>query len=922
MKGKATSRRAKTFLLMLIAAAVFWSMFLVNATASQQPIQLTIPQAEKLFVEKVRPVIETQCQRCHSGAAPISGLDLSSRQSLLKGGTRGAGLLPGDAAKSLLFKSISGADERLAPRMPPNTQLPTEVIEAFKKWINAGAPWPDVASGKAASEEKWSYNAEEFWAFRPVQPGAIPTVGIEPRQVQTPVDAFILQKLSEKGLQPAPAADRISLIRRATFDLHGLPPTPGEVEHFVTDPLPTAKAFEKVVDRLLSSPRYGERWGRHWLDVVRYADTGGGSNDYERPHAWRYRDYVIRAFNSDKPYDQFILEQVAGDELDPNNSEHLVATGFLRMGPWEQTSMSVEAVTRQEWLDDVTHNAVTALLGLTMGCAKCHNHKFDPIPTKDYYRLQAVFATTWFKDAPAPFLPVEDIRWVESDKAHLQLKLARAETKHEQVAATLGMKPNFGPFQPGQTDALDSTQPPQSKPQNELTKEGMDFARAEARELERAYSTRVEFNRLALKRFEPVAFSVSSTDPGAGKPNAPPKPPEETFILIAGNLNSRGEKVVPGVLSALSRPEKSVVHGESAQNAEPIPATIAGRRLALAKWIADSGNPLTARVIVNRIWQWHFGRGLVETSNNFGKLGKRPSHLELLDWLARYFVESGWQVKTMHRLLMNSAVYQRTAGLPPGSEAEPVVKADPENRLLAHFPARRMEAEELRDSILAISGELNLEMGGPGTFPELNTELVGQPRLVMGTVAPAWEPSPRRSERNRRTIYTFQQRSLANPLVEVFNGANPTESCEFRRTSTIAPQVFNLFNSQFSADAALAFAVRLETSTKAPRDQIDLAFRLAYQRRPMASETQQALAHLNAMVSHHQELLPTPPPELKPVVQSINSEFTGRPIHFVEDMDFRDYERNLHPSQVSAQTRALAELCLVLFNSNEFLYIY
>jgi len=270
--------------------------------------------------------------------------------------------------------------------------------------------------------------------------------------------------------------------------------------------------------------------------------------------------------------------------------------------------------------------------------------------------------------------------------------------------------------------------------------------------------------------------------------------------------------------------------------------------------------------------------------------------------------------------LMNSAVYQRTAGLPPGDGAEPI--ANPENKLLAHFPARRMEAEELRDSILAISGELNLEMGGPGTFPELNTELVGQPRLVMGTVAPAWEPSPRRSERNRRTIYTFQQRSLANPLVEVFNGANPTESCEFRRTSTIAPQVFNLFNSQFSADAALAFAVRLETSTKAPRDQIDLAFRLAYQRRPMASETQQALAHLNAMVSHHQELLPTPPPELKPVVQSINSEFTGRPIHFVEDMDFRDYERNLHPSQVSAQTRALAELCLVLFNSNEFLYIY
>ena len=842
---------------------------------------------------------------------------------MLKGGVRGTAVLPGDAAKSLLFSAIAGTDEAATLRMPPgkNKPLSAETIEAFRHWIDAGAPWPDASAAKAAKEKNWSYDTDDVWAFRSMRRHPVPTAGINPRKVQTPVDAFILEKLSEKGLQPAPPADRVSLIRRATFDLHGLPPTPEEVDLFVKDPLPTAKAFEKVVERLLGSPCYGERWGLHWLDVARYADTGGGSNDYERPHAWRYRDYVIRTFNTDKPYDRFVIEQLAGDELDPNSSENLVATGFLRMGPWEQTSMSVEAVTRQEWLDDVTHNTVTAFLGLTMGCAKCHDHKFDPIPTKDYYRLQAVFATTRFVDARAPFLSGEYSRGDDRDKARLQVKLASIEAKYNQIAAALGLNPRAGPSR-GQAASPETTPQAELKPQSELVKEGMDTARAEARELERAYSTRVEFNRLALQRFEPLAYSVSSSGLGSTKPNTPPRPPDETFILGGGNLNSPGEKVMPGVLSATSRLEKTGARTDAEDASEVIPATVTGRRLALAKWIADPDNPLTARVMVNRIWQWHFGRGLVETSNNFGKLGKRPSHPELLDWLARYFVDRGWCMKSLHRLLMNSAAYQRTSQLSSEDWAQLVAKADPENRLLAYFAPRRMEAEELRDSILAVSGELSLEMGGPGTFPELNAELVAQPRLVMGTAAPAWEPSPRKADRNRRTIYTFQQRSLVNPLVEVFNGANLNESCEFRRTSTIAPQVFNLFNSQFSADAALAFGQRLVTITSDLRRQTDLAFRLAYQRSPAESERQQALAHLKAMTRHHQASAPAPLPELKPAEQSINSEFTGQTIHFVEEIDFKDYERNLHPSQVSPQTRALAELCLVLLNSNEFLYIY
>jgi hypothetical protein len=411
------------------------------------------------------------------------------------------------------------------------------------------------------------------------------------------------------------------------------------------------------------------------------------------------------------------------------------------------------------------------------------------------------------------------------------------------------------------------------------------------------------------------------------------------------------------------------------------------RRLALARWIASPDNPLTARVLVNRVWQYHFGAGLVETSNNFGKLGKRPSHPELLDWLALEFssqasvrgsqsadhssqsaarssqsadhssqpvatnrsslepptairepatanqlpqtanrepATASWSLKYLHRLIMNSATYQRAAQYPAEEKnnAALAAKSDPENKLLARFTPRRIEAEVLRDSMLAVSGELNLEMGGPGGFPDLNEDLVAQPRLIMGTVAPAYEASLTKAERHRRTIYTYQQRSLINPLVEVFNGANPNESCEFRRTSTIAPQVFSLFNSRFSAEMALSFARRLETMTNDRARQIELAFQLAFQRQPTAREKQQALAHLTAMTAHHRATKPAPFMPRLPALATVTSEFSGETFRFTEDQDWSRYEYNLHPSQVAAETRALAELCLVLLNANEFVYVY
>ncbi|MGH7248629.1 MAG: DUF1549 domain-containing protein, partial [Pseudomonadota bacterium] len=358
-------------------------------------------EATAIFSKYVHPLFQQKCMGCHGTALKTSELSVQSRDSLLHGGKRGPAIVPGDAAKSLL---VTAVEQTGALKMPPGEKLPQETIAAIRRWIDLGAPWTDAPPKTAPS---WNYAPQDVWEFQPLRHDPVPTVGIDASEVQTPVDAFILEKLKGKGLRLAPPASRAELLRRATYDLTGLPPAPEEVEAFVKDRASDREAFRKVVDRLLASPRYGERWGRHWLDVVRYADSGGYSNDFERPHAWRYRDYVIRSFNQDKPYNEFVREQIAGDEIDPNDPEKLVATGFLRMGPWEQTGMSVAAETRQAWLDDVTHSTATTFLGLTMECARCHDHKFDPLPTKDYYSLQAIFATTEFAERPAPFLPGE-----------------------------------------------------------------------------------------------------------------------------------------------------------------------------------------------------------------------------------------------------------------------------------------------------------------------------------------------------------------------------------------------------------------------------------------------------------------------------------------------------------------------------------
>ncbi len=712
---------------------------------------------------------------------------------------------------------------------------------------------------------------EAEWPYRP----------IAARGRSRTIDDFINARLVASGLKPAPAAARRTLIRRATFDLTGLPPTPEQVDAFLGDRSPGA--WRNLIERLLASPRYGERWGRHWLDVVRYADTGGYSNDFERPNAWRYRDYVIRCFTSDKPYDQFIREQIAGDEIDPAGADAVLATGFLRAGPWEHTAMSVEAVTRQVYLDDVTHATATVFLGLTLGCARCHDHKFDPIPTRDYYRMQAIFATTEFARPRVPFQPHENTAGLAAGRERLQAIVARTS------AAMKRFERNQDSLSPAEYEEF------------------------------KLHQKHMQLYRESLDRFEPKAFAVSSgpldgsTDggPNLRYPKRADYRPAGVHILPGGNILSPGEKVEPGVLEALAR--------FGGYPSPEIPSTVSGRRAALARWIASPNNPLTARVMVNRIWQYHIGRGIAADANNFGRMGRRPSHPELLDWLAAYFIEQRWSVKAMHRAIMLSEAYQRDSTHPDMSA---VRTRDPDNALLAYYSPRRVEAEVLRDSILAVSGELSLEAGGPGVFPQISDEAAGQPLHRMGSLAPAYRASPEKRLRNRRTIYTFQQRSLVDPMIDVFNGPSLDLSCERRDASTTPSQAFALFNSRFAHDMGLAMASRIERQEAAAPARIDLAFRLAYGRRPSTAELSRSLAHLKKLAAHHRTAPPPPKPVRQPVAHLITSELTGETFRFVQPEDPAPYEENLDPSQVSAETRALADLALVLLNSSEFVYIY
>lgn len=929
------------------------------------PLRGAEDDAELLFVRRIAPLLHEKCAACHGGDPDnIEGsLDLTSKLGAMRGGdSEEPALVAGDPNQSPLFLAIR-RDSDSWSAMPPKDaeRLTPEQIGWIQSWIAGGAPWPDQARQAEIADtnaDRWSaedgvevptsggtsdewthrkYKPEGLWAYQPVRKPAVPT------DQGSPIDTLINAALPA-GLQTAERADRVTLIRRATFDLTGLPPTAKEVQAYLTDKSDEATAFATVVDRLLDSPHYGERMAQHWLDVVRYADSSGFANDYQRGNAWRYRDYVVRSFNADKRYDQFIREQLAGDELEPSNPEMLVATGFLRMGPWELTGMEVAKIARQRFLDDVTNSVGETFLAHSLQCARCHDHKFDPVPTRDYYSVQAVFATTQLAERDAPFLPSENVSGFDEQQYLQQIQQQHAAKLRELDEVLLRnalewLKDHEIPTDQWISAVEEARQdlPPEKRrrsrgifnaARNILGQKGIPEDRYPPKLVgftpdqfgnERVARKGIERLRWELDRYRPVALSVyGGRTPKVKAVYSPLRMPadrmqkgelENTCILTGGDPFSPSEPVVPGWLSVIGD-----------LDCDPVAESIEGRRAAFAKWVAHPQNPLTVRSIVNRVWLWHFNQALAGNPNNFGSTGKRPTHPDLLDWLAATFVEEGWSIKALHRSIMNSEAYCRSTQHP---DRDILAEKDPTGESWAVFRPRRLTAEELRDAMLSVTGELNPVLGGIPCRPEINLEAALQPRQVMGTFARAWTPNHLPEQRHRRSLYVLKLRGLAVPMFDIFNAPGPDFSCEQREASTVTPQVFSLFNGQNTHARALALANRVSKETVRPRRTIDRLFEIVFSRRPTADERRSCLQHWDEI----EDLLKDVPARASKlpleVVREAVEENTGEKFTFREVLrQNADFVPDLQATDVDLRVRALADVCLALLNSNEFAYVY
>jgi mono/diheme cytochrome c family protein len=855
------------------------SLFVVLTVHLAKPAQGTgeattaLKTVDTAFQDRILPLFDRNCLVCHGSTVQRAGLDLRTKQSVLRGGANGPVIRAGNAQQSLLFQLITHQKE---PAMPMGGKLGENEIAAIAAWINSLAPnetLPEAGKHSTAIREPGSPVTEQdrqFWSFvKPVRP-AIPRTQTT-SWGRNEIDAFVLQALEKKGLKPAPPAEPATLLRRAYFDLTGLPPSPEEVEAFLTDRSPDA--FERVVDRLLASPHYGERWGRHWLDLARYADSGGFEFDVDRPHAWRYRDYVIRSFNDDKPYDRFIQEQLAGDELQPGSPETLVATGFCRNGPTVDNANNEQ--TRVDELDDIVSTTSSVFMGLTVGCARCHDHKYDPVPQRDYYRLQAVFLSSQKTER---LLGTENeqaavkLRNQEIDKQIAPFKEKIADLEKSVRRHLLDEKVERFTRLSQQAGALAGEDT--SEYQKELAARFERDVKLQPEEIEGGLSPvdrqarqalMKEVEKLNRTRPKPPAAVMAIT-------NMEGKPPQG-FLLKRGDYRQKGEAVSPGFLSVLSP--------ASTNGTELGP----GARLQLAQWLTDPNHPLTTRVAANRIWQYHFGRGLVGTASDFGVNGERPSHPELLDWLATEFMARRWSVKSMHRLIMTSSAYRQSSRW----DAE-AAKADAGNRLLWRFSPRRIEAENVRDSILVISGSLNREMGGPGIYPRID-------RAVIGTGSTnKWPLDVEEGPATwRRSVYVFQKRSVVLPLLEVFDCPDSTVSSPSRSASTIAPQALALLNNAFVLQQSQGFARRVvEEAGSATADRADRAFQIALGRKASERELTWSLDFLRKQTRAYEE----------------NAQLSSR-----QDGS------GVAKSADEAAFRALTDLCHAMFNLNEFLYV-
>lgn len=816
--------------------------------AEQAASTVSAGEAARFYRDRVRPILARRCFICHGGQAEVKGgLRLSNRADLLKGGDSGPVVDLKDPQQSLLLSAINYD----ALEMPPNGKLPQSEIDVLRRWVEMGVPFDPqeeifapVAGAAAGHEPQVTESVKQFWSFRPVRRPEVPAVG-NTAWVRNPIDAFILARLEAESLQPAPPADKVTLLRRAYYDLIGLPPTPAEVQEFVANESP--HAFEQVVDRLLHSPHYGERWARHWLDLVRYAETNSFERDAAKPFVWQYRDYVIQSLNANKPYDQFIREQLAGDELDEVTAETIIATGFYRLGPWDDEPSDAEQALYDD-LDDILTTIGQVFLGLTINCARCHNHKLDPIPQTDYYRMLAFIRNVRRYGVRAHETVLDaSVRTIATPQEQQRYETQIAEHRQRLKIVNESLEQIEKLVEPTLSDV--------EKQEFQHRQNRVRIVKARVPQVISAemFDQYVQWHqqREQLEKNPPPGLRQALCVKEHGS-QAPP-----TFVLSRGSAHAPGEEVQPGFLSVLSPPEPVIVPRDQS----------CGRRRALADWIASPANPLTARVMVNRIWQYHFGRGIVRSANNFGLAGEAPTHPELLDWLADEFVRSGWNVKHIHRLIMLSNTYQMSSR----ASAEGLAK-DPNNDWFWRFDMRRLTAEEIRDSILAVNGSLNLSrVGGPSFYPVIPPEVLqGQSQPGSG-----WGQSPP-AELSRRSVYIHVKRSLIPPLIALFDGPDVDFSCPVRFTTTLPTQALTMLNGEFLHQEAAVLARRAQREAG---DQVDAQVRFV-------------LEHV--------------------LQRPVHSGDVRRGIQLVEDL----IRQENYPPQ-----RALELFCLMALNLNEFIYL-
>lgn len=819
------------------------------------------------FSRDIQPIFETSCSRCHGGAVQLSKFDLRTRESALAGGVHGTAITPGNPDGSRLFRMVAGIEK---PSMPLDGKLTADQVETLRRWIEQGARWDVGATAQSFKAPAVDLEggtippeARNLWAFRKPVRAPVP-VTADGRMSRHPIDAFLMKSMEDRGLRPARPADSLTLIRRAFLDLTGLPPSPAQVDEFIRDR--SSNAWEKLIDRLLASPQYGERWGRHWLDVARYADSNGYEHDFDRPNAWRYRDYVIQSFNDDTPFDAFLREQIAGDELDRVTHRSLIATGFLRnyakVGYREKDNPEF----RYEYLDDMIATVGRGVLGLTVQCARCHNHKFDPILQRDYYKLQA--SLFGYVEVDHPLTSKEEAQAYEKKMADVNGRLneLRKEIRGiEQPYREIVVAAKYKRFPANVQEAIATPESERTPGQVLLANQVIRTVSASPAEIDRLMKPEdLERKKPLLAKMAeiekekpppiPVAMGITDGDyrftpDGAGDEPAPGKgikkeaiegsflhtgpgqyvtPP--SHFLIRGDVNSRGSLMQPGFpeIATAGNPPTAIA---------PAHGRTSGRRRALAEWLVSPENPLTARVMVNRIWHHHFGRGIVASVDNFGKMGEAPTHPELLDWLAREFVDRGWSIKQMHRLMMTSEAYRMTS-----TSTEPTnMERDPENKYHWRFRPRRLEAETIRDGILHASGALNREMGGPAVFPALQPEVLSQ--MTHGI----WKKEADGPNNWRRSIYIYRKRGLPFPMLESFDLPDQNISCGARVVTTVPTQALMLMNDEFVVRQAELFGQRLSEMEPASAErQVDLAYRLALSRPPDAREKELAIEYLRS----------------------------------------------------------------------------